>query len=213
MTPRDIAGLRADGRMVFARFGAPWCGHSRAMNPAWKQLTALYPDAVVDVDCTSPDGKQVCKENKVTGFPTLLLMSRERTEEYEGPRTFEAMRGWLEARRRGDPAPTTMSGGALTEEGLARARKDGVPLFVRFGAPWCRYSKAMDGDWAKLRAELPFLVADVDCARDSALCQANDVRGFPTLLFIRGQHVERYNAARKYANMRGWLAERLGEAA
>ena len=197
--------------MVFVRYGASWCGHSCAMTPAWEQLAALYPDIVADVDCASPDGKELCREDKISGLPTIKLFAEGATLEYEGRRTLEAMRDWLEARRRGEPVPASAQAGLLTAEGLARAREDGVPLFVRFGAPWCRYSKAMDGDWAKLREELPFVIADVDCGIDPDLCKANDIYGFPTLLFIKGPHVERFNAARKYPNMRSWLAERLSE--
>ena len=209
IAPQDVAPLRSDGHLLFVRFGAHWCGYSRAMAAAWTQLTELYPNSMVDVDCTSAHGKSLCREHNINGFPTILLMERDRTVEYEGARTFEAMRDWFEARRRGFAVPSTSPAGVLTQGGLARARRDGVPLFVRFGAPWCRYSKAMDGDWEKLRKKLPLVVADVDCARDSELCQQNGVQGFPTLLFFKGEHVERLETTREYEGMYAWLSKRL----
>jgi len=61
------------------------------MKPAWDKLIASYTGSktalVADVDCTS-DGKPLCEEHGVQGFPTIKWGDPSALEDYEGGRDF-----------------------------------------------------------------------------------------------------------------------------
>ena len=61
--------------------------------------------------------------------------------------------------------------------------------FVRMYAPWCHHCKVMTPTWDKLAEQTggEFHVAEVDCTKNAAVCDAENVTGYPTLLlFIEG---------------------------
>merc|ERR1719261_2335052 len=64
----------------------------------------------------------------------------------------------------------------------------GKTIFLKFFAPWCGHCKKLKPDWDKLMDSFAdsetALVGDVDCTADGkALCDANGVRGYPTLKY------------------------------
>jgi len=67
------------------------------MKPAWDKLIASYKDSktalVADVDCTS-DGKPLCEEHGVQGFPTIKWGDPSALEDYEGGRGFEELQSF-----------------------------------------------------------------------------------------------------------------------
>jgi len=62
------------------------------MKPAWDKLIASYTGSktalVADVDCTA-DGKPLCEEHGVQGFPTIKWGDPSALEDYEGGRSFD----------------------------------------------------------------------------------------------------------------------------
>eukprot|EP00971_Amphidinium_carterae_P107501 2129254-Amphidinium_carterae.1 len=84
------------GRNSFVKFYAPWCGHCKALKPAWDKLGELHKEStsvlVGDVDCTVPEAEPLCSEYGVEGFPTLKYFTSEtgkKGADYEGGREFE----------------------------------------------------------------------------------------------------------------------------
>lgn len=82
------------GKTVFVKFFAPWCGHCKAMKPAWDSLMAEYADSetvlVADVDCIGA-GKPLCDEVGVQGFPTIKYGDPSNLEAYKGGRDLSAL--------------------------------------------------------------------------------------------------------------------------
>lgn len=75
----------------------------------------------------------------------------------------------------------------LTAQTFDRVRR-GV-WFVRMYAPWCHHCKVITPTWDKLaeRAGDEFHVAELDCTKNEAVCDAENVTGYPTLyLYIEG---------------------------
>lgn len=64
------------------------------MAPDWEKLSAEWEGhkvgLVAEVDCTA-DGKPLCDENGVRGFPTLKYGDPAGLEDYQGARTYDAL--------------------------------------------------------------------------------------------------------------------------
>ena len=93
LTKDNFAGLTA-GRTTFVKFYAPWCGHCRAMKPAWDALTEDYKDdphvLIGDCDCAG-DCRAICEEMKVQGYPSLRFGDPTALQDYTGPRDLESL--------------------------------------------------------------------------------------------------------------------------
>merc|ERR1739845_242076 len=91
LTP-EIYDSITDGKTVFIKFFAPWCGHCKKMAPDWEKLSVEWQDSevglVAEVDCTA-SGKPLCDANGVKGFPTIKYGDPSSLEDYSGGRNFE----------------------------------------------------------------------------------------------------------------------------
>jgi len=87
----------------------------------------------------------------------------------------------------------------------------GKTAFIKFYAPWCGHCKKMKPDWDKLMTEYKdhasILVADVDCtASGKPLCDANGVKGFPTLKHGDPNNLEEYQGGRELKDLKAFAA-------
>jgi len=64
------------------------------MKPAWDKLITKFEGSasalVADVDCTT-EGKALCEEHGVQGFPTIKWGDPSALEDYEGGRDYDAL--------------------------------------------------------------------------------------------------------------------------
>lgn len=78
-------------------------------------------------------------------------------------------------------------------------------MFV--AAPWCGHCKRLAPTWDKLSEEYASTegvnVAKVDCTEHRPLCQAQGVRGYPTLKLFKSGADEKY--VQSVGSARGWL--------
>jgi len=69
------------------------------MKPAWDKLMAEFADSktalVGDADCTA-DGKALCDEIGVRGYPTIKYGDPNAMEDYKGGRDFDALKKFAE---------------------------------------------------------------------------------------------------------------------
>lgn len=100
LTP-DTWEEQTAGKTVFVKFYAPWCGHCKALKPAWDKLMAEFegsPTALVaDVDCDAEESKAFCEAHGVDGFPTLKWGDPSALESYEGEREFDDLKEFADA--------------------------------------------------------------------------------------------------------------------
>ncbi len=94
LTPDNYEAETA-GKTIFVKFFAPWCGHCKKLKPDWDKLIDAFDGhataMVADVDCTA-EGKPLCEENGVQGFPTLKWGDPSALEAYEGSRSYDALK-------------------------------------------------------------------------------------------------------------------------
>mmetsp|Transcript_11483 Transcript_11483/g.25280 ORF Transcript_11483/g.25280 Transcript_11483/m.25280 type:complete len:217 (-) Transcript_11483:819-1469(-) len=87
------------GKTVFLKFFAPWCGHCKKLKPDWDKLMEEFAGSstqlIADVDCTA-DGKPLCDDNGVKGYPTLKWGDPSDLQDYQGARTFDDLKKFAE---------------------------------------------------------------------------------------------------------------------
>ena len=75
------------------------CGHCKKLKPDWDKLMDEFGSSstqlVADVDCTA-DGKPLCDENGVKGYPTLKWGDPSDLQDYQGGRTFDDLKKFVE---------------------------------------------------------------------------------------------------------------------
>jgi len=89
------------GKAAFVKFLAPWWGHCKKMKPAWDKLSEDFKDsktaAIVDVDCTTDDNKDVCSKFGVRGYPTIKYFTGATDpsgDKYEGGRDYDSLKAF-----------------------------------------------------------------------------------------------------------------------
>jgi protein disulfide-isomerase-like protein len=94
LTPDNFFS-ETDGKTVFLKFFAPWCGHCKALKPDWDKLISDFADSktqlVADIDCTA-EGQQLCDEMGIEGFPTLKWGDPSDLQDYNGGRSYEDLK-------------------------------------------------------------------------------------------------------------------------
>jgi len=90
----------------FVKFYAPWCGHCKAMAPAWEELADKYAEdsslTIADFDATANDIPPGAKGFDYTGFPTIFWVPKGGEPiKYEGGRTLEDWEAYIQEQRGG----------------------------------------------------------------------------------------------------------------
>ncbi|VEN62587.1 unnamed protein product [Callosobruchus maculatus] len=90
----DTFKLGVGSGLSFVKFFAPWCGHCKRLSPIWDNLAEKFGKTndvhISKVDCTLTANKQLCNDENIEGFPTLILYRDGiRISEYSGTRTLE----------------------------------------------------------------------------------------------------------------------------
>ena len=72
---------------------ADWCGHCKSFKPKWSKLKKKLGNKYTfeEYNADNKDHKSIMKKRGVTGFPTLIMSSKGKTEKYNGERTVAAI--------------------------------------------------------------------------------------------------------------------------
>jgi len=109
--------MEGKGGVLF--FQAPWCGHCRKLQPDWDKLKKEFADTpnvvIGQLDCTG-GAQSTCSQNQVQGYPTLKLYRDGRMEDYNGARSFDALKREIVSKLNPRPACSLESKDACSKE-------------------------------------------------------------------------------------------------
>ena len=100
ITNDNFEGLQAEGKFLFVKFYAPWCGHCKRLAPDWEKLgETMNKDKVIiaKIDCTVED--KVCSKFGVSGYPTLKYWTKDtaadKPSDYQGGRSLDDLSDFI----------------------------------------------------------------------------------------------------------------------
>ncbi|OXA61575.1 thioredoxin domain-containing protein 5 [Folsomia candida] len=218
----------------FIFYFVPWSGESKNIAGIWEELAFKFnkkPDSevvVAKVDCQAES--DLCAYQDISDYPTIKFYrpgADPMGVRYRGVEDLNSVEQFMN-RNLGNNAEFVFGarvpmipepdGGLhwLQDENFDEAMGSVSKAFVKFCTPWS--SKCMDLDpiWKEIakhfRFEDDFILGQVDCSMSKSTCNENEVRGYPTLLWLQdGIVVEKYESKdRSVETLKKYLLEKLG---
>eukprot|EP00286_Rhodomonas_abbreviata_P005498 CAMPEP_0181335818 /NCGR_PEP_ID=MMETSP1101-20121128/27051_1 /TAXON_ID=46948 /ORGANISM="Rhodomonas abbreviata, Strain Caron Lab Isolate" /LENGTH=481 /DNA_ID=CAMNT_0023445997 /DNA_START=60 /DNA_END=1505 /DNA_ORIENTATION=+ len=104
----------------------------------------------------------------------------------------------------------------LGEDNFEEAKTTHPSMLVEFYAPWCGHCKTLAPEWAsaaKTLADSPMKLAKVDATENDALAKEFEIRGFPTIKYLKNGKASDYNGGRTASEIVNWVNKKAGPAA
>eukprot|EP00656_Telonema_subtile_P005341 TRINITY_DN12428_c0_g1_i1.p1 TRINITY_DN12428_c0_g1~~TRINITY_DN12428_c0_g1_i1.p1 ORF type:complete len:366 (-),score=66.59 TRINITY_DN12428_c0_g1_i1:173-1270(-) len=203
-------------RSVLVLYEAPWCGHCKALHPAWTALAEAFDGSPL-IALATVDAEQhaaLADQHGVRGFPTIIFHPIRASSgelpppvQYNGSRAAEDILAFINERTGLTRSlPTLVSivpvlNASSFHKGLGTAE---VAL-VQFSTAWCDHCKALGPAYEQVartfRREPTVLIALVDCDASHDVCRKQAVTSYPTLrVHAKGTSVL-YEGGRSAAEM------------
>lgn len=93
--PPPIGSCSA-GRARVINYNTTWCGHSRAFQPVWDQLSREFAGRVDMIDRKCDDADCSAEYGQLRGFPTVVATKGAHTTEYQGDRSVGDLRRFIQ---------------------------------------------------------------------------------------------------------------------
>ncbi|CAM2105844.1 unnamed protein product [Caretta caretta] len=208
----------ADKDTVLLEFYAPWCGHCKQFAPEYEKIAKTLkendpPIPVAKIDATAATA--VAGRFEVSGYPTIKILKKGQTVDYDGSRTEDAI--VTKVREVSDPnwTPPPEATLVLTKDNFDEEVNDADIMLVEFYAPWCGHCKRLAPEYEKAAQELskrtpPIPLAKVDAIAETDLAKKFDVSGYPTLKIFRKGKPFDYNGPREKYGIVDYMIDQAG---
>jgi len=223
LTPENFDSIVDGSKNVFVKFFAPWCGHCKAMVPAYDETAEAFTreSDVVIADVDADAHKELATRFGVSGFPTLKFFKKGSTDpvDYNGGREAAEIVDYIN-KEAGSKARIAKPASAVTVlspsdfESIVKDKTKNV--FVEFYAPWCGHCKRLTPIWEKLagifKNEKDLVIANIDADAHKDIGSKYGVSGFPTLIYYSKENKdgERYNGGRELPELLAHINTQAG---
>tara|TARA_Y200000002_G_scaffold381876_2_gene397127 strand:+ start:541 stop:948 length:408 start_codon:yes stop_codon:yes gene_type:complete len=85
---------------MFVNFNTTWCYWSKKLNPIWKKLEIDMSNKdinIIDIKCDKENNNELCNRYQINGYPTLKLIIGNNIIDYDGNRSLEDMKNFIES--------------------------------------------------------------------------------------------------------------------
>lgn len=205
-TDETFASVIAMESSALVMFYAPWCGHCKKMKPEFVAAAASMkehnvPGILAAVDATKE--KSLAEKYKITGYPTVKYFKNGEFAFDVSLRTADKIMDFmLDPKEPPPPPPPEVPWSEepsnvvhLTEEDFKPFLKRKKHVLLMFYAPWCGHCKKAKPEF-KAAAEYfkddpKVEFAAMDCTAFSSVCNAHDVKGYPTIRYFNYYKIEK----------------------
>ena len=200
-----------DNLPIIVLFHVTWCGYCKEFKPKYEQVAKqLHNIDLYEVDCDK--NSALAKKYEVESYPTLLCITKDKTERYNGEREIEPVKRWIKTKlgiQDTDESKTTFAGvqdnktvedktiqitdeSVVINENSIIKRKENAPLQKRgvilFYANWCGHCTTTKPEYISAANEntdstIEYYIVDGD-NNVAALKKCFTIQGYPTIIFI-----------------------------
>lgn len=93
---KSFVEMTKSGKNGMIKFFQPWCGHCTRMKPDWDKLAEEAHPSVFIADVNCSDQPDLCKENDVSGYPTIKVYKDGEVTQYSGGRGFDQLADYVD---------------------------------------------------------------------------------------------------------------------
>lgn len=186
----------------------------------------MRPSCLIDLRQPLTVVQDKCRELGVTGWPQLnIYKNGEFVDTFKKARELDLLKEYLDGHLDTETHPTSpparkAPAHILNPEGKVleldernfsgEIKRGGV--FVKFFAPWCGHCKKLAPAWTQLaeRMKNQLAIAEVNCEEHNGLCRAEDVQGYPMLIYYGdGGAKSEYSGGRKLEQLQEFVEKVL----
>jgi len=191
LTDSNFDQLVLNGKDVwFLEFFAPWCGHCKNLEPAWKGAARRMKSKAKFGAIDATVNTKLAEEYKVEGYPTLFSVVNGHVKPFETGRAVEEIVRSAQMVLDGPLQPEGPSQVVeLSAETFDEEVMDSKDFWiVDFYAPWCSHCKKMHPEFVEasnmLEGEVKLGMVDCTAGDNQSLQTKFNITGFPTVLFF-----------------------------
>ncbi|CAB3986332.1 disulfide-isomerase A5-like, partial [Paramuricea clavata] len=203
---------------MLVMFYAPWCGHCKAMKPAYVEAademkTQKVKGVLAAVNCMKE--QKLRTKYEVNGFPSVKYFKDGKyAYDYPRSRTKDDLVDFMKNPSEAHKNPNTIVKNDipwsdedtyvahLTGDDFDQYVQSHNSVLVMFYAPWCGHCKKTKPEFETAAETINThkgqgKMAAVDCTKDQELCKKYDVKGYPTIKYFKdGEDSFKYYQAR-----------------